>query len=76
MQKYNPNTEYKVDTNSPKVKKELNDSRQLYDEFKLRNIKQLDFADPATIDIAFEDAKQLGVFEKAHNIRELIFGKG
>lgn len=75
MQKYNPSTEYKVDINSPKVQKDLKDSRQLYDEFRSRHIKALDFEDPDTIDIAFEDAKQLGVFEKASNIRDLVFGK-
>lgn len=75
MQKYNPKTEYKADINSPEIKKELSDSRRLYDEFKTKHLRTLDFEDPNTIDVAFEDAKHLGIFERAHNTRELIFGK-
>jgi len=75
MEKYNPNKEYKININGQEAKKEIETSKILYDEFKTKHIRALDFEKPSSIDVAFEDAKEMGVFEKAQNMRELFFGK-
>lgn len=75
MQKYNPHSEYNVKIEDSQIQKRLDDSRQLYQDFKSEHIRNLDFEDPSTIDVTFEKAKKEGILTEAQEIRELLFGK-
>jgi len=75
MKKYNPNSEYRTDLEKPEVKAKIAEAKRLYQEFLTQYSTKLDFNNPATISEAYEKAKEMGVFEKAQEIRETIFCK-
>lgn len=75
MQKYSINLEYKVDINNPSIKKSLLESKKVYLKFYKDHIKKLDLKNPKSITIVYNEAKKRKIFDKAKDIRELIFGK-
>ncbi len=74
MRFYNPDSEYKVDIKREDIKKKINEAKELYGKFVREYKTKLDFENPASINEAYELAKKIGVFEKAEEIRKLIFG--
>lgn len=75
MKTYNPNSEYKVDIGKPEVQAKLAEARNLYLAFLSQFARKLDFENPKSISEAYQKAQEMGIFEKAQEIREMIFGK-
>jgi biotin synthase-like enzyme len=73
--KYEPKKEIKVDLNNPKIKKAISDAKTAYEKFAKRFLHKLDLKKPNTIKQVYEQAKKENIFDKAQEIRELIFGK-
>ncbi|MBU1201608.1 MAG: hypothetical protein KJ583_06880 [Nanoarchaeota archaeon] len=75
MQKYSIYSEYKVDVNNVLVKKKLDESKKTYLRFKKDYIKKLNLKNPKSITLVYNEAKRRKIFDKAQEIRELVFGK-
>jgi len=74
MNKYDPKTEYKIDIQKPEIQQKIVESKQLYNNF-VSEFKSIDFRDESSIEKVYEVAQKRGIFDKATEIRELIFGK-
>lgn len=74
-QKYNPKSEYHVDLEDPEVKAKIEQAQKLYQEFLKENFEKFDLSNEKSIGEVYEKAIEAGVFDKAEEIRELIFGK-
>jgi len=73
--KYDPTSEYHVDPESPEVKKKIEEAQQLFLEFLKENQETFDLSNEQSIEDTFNKAIEAGVFDKASEIRELLFGK-
>src|SRR3989344_2663106 len=71
---YNPKNEYKADLKSPEVQARIAEAKNLYNNF-VNEFRNLDLRDESSIDRAYNIAVKNGIFDKAAEIRELIFGK-
>lgn len=74
MNKYNPKNEYIIDITKPEVQNEIKKSKELYEQF-IKKYVNFDMRDKKQVNEIYKRAKELGVFEQAQNVRELIFGK-
>lgn len=72
---YNISSERKVDVNSQEVKEKIKEWQQIYQNFMLEFSERLNFDNPESIGEAYEKAVKIWVFDKAKELRELIFGK-
>src|SRR3989344_1194354 len=72
--KYNPKNEHKVDTQGPEIQSRIAEARALYQDF-VRKFSDPDLRDEDSINRVYEEATKRGVFEKASQIRELLFGR-
>lgn len=75
MKTYNPEAEYKADIRAPEVQAKIAEARSLYQTFVSQFTKELDLENPQSISIAYQKAQELGIFDRAGEIRELIFGR-
>lgn len=75
MKKYNPKDEYKVNINLPEIQLKIKEAKDLYQSFIEKNIKKIDLNNPNEINQIYNEAKELGIFNKAEEMRNLIFGK-
>ena len=75
MEKYKFEDEYKVKINDLSIREKIKSSNELYEDFKKKNIHKLDLENPVTIDKIYEKAEQEEIFEKAEEIKELVFGR-
>ena len=73
--KYNPKSEYHADLESESVKESVENAKRIYKEFEEEFLHKLDFSDPESIVLAYEEAERRGIFKKAEEIRSLLFGK-
>ena len=73
--KYDPKKEVKVNLNSAKAKTAISEARRLYNSFSKRFLHNLDLKNPNTVGKAYNQARKEGLFDKAKEIRELVFGK-
>lgn len=71
----NPESEYHVDIESEDIQEKIQKAKELYDNFYEEFKEKLDFENPQSISEAYDKAKESGIFDKAKEIRELIFGK-
>lgn len=71
---YNPKNEHKVDIERPEIQAQIAEAKQMYREFAAE-FRSLDLRDEDSIDRAYDTATKRGLFEKAAEIRELIFGR-
>ncbi len=74
MKKYDPKNEYHIDLESPEAKEKIKEAQDLYNSFSNENLKEFDLSSDEKIDKVYKKAEELGIFEKAENIRNLIFG--
>jgi len=72
--KYNPKNEHKVDIQRPEIQSQIAEARKVYQDF-ITEFRNLDLRDESSINRAYEKATNIGLFDKASEIRELIFGK-
>lgn len=72
--KYDPKNEYKVDVQRPEIQLRIAEARNLYQSFA-NEFRNLDLRGEFSINQAYENAIKNGIFEKASQIRELIFGR-
>ncbi len=73
--KYDPDSEYHVDLENPEVKEKIEQAQKLYREFLQENFEKFDLSKEQSIDDVYNKAVEAGVFDKAKEIRELLFGK-
>ena len=73
--KYNPKSECRADLESEPVKEAIENARRIYKEFEEEFLHKLDLADPESIAFAYQEAERRGIFKKAEEIRNLLFGK-
>lgn len=57
------------------MKQKIEDAQNLFQQFAEENLKNLDLSDEKSIYDVYDKAKKAGIFDKAEEIRELIFGK-
>jgi 2-iminoacetate synthase len=74
MKKYNPVEEYNVDLARPEVAEKIIAAKRLFKEFAAE-FWDVSLADESSVESAYDAAKQMGIFDTAAGIRELVFGK-
>lgn len=67
--------EHIVDIEAPEIKAEIEKAREVFESFFERHGENFDLANPEKIEAALKAAEAEGIFDKAQNIRELIYGK-
>jgi 2-iminoacetate synthase len=67
--------EYRVDIEREDVKQKIDESKKIYQTYYDRFRFQLDFGNPNNIHRLYDLSKNEGIFEKAKDIRSLIYGK-
>lgn len=72
---YNPNSEYKIDINTPEAKRQIQRAQNIFEDFLLRFKFGLNFKDPETIRTIYQIARNFGIFKEAEKIRNLVFGE-
>lgn len=72
---YDPKSEYHVDVESPEVQERIKEAQKTYETFLEEFQQKLDLGNPESIEMAYAKAEQEGIFKKAQEVRELIFGK-
>lgn len=75
LHKYDPKSEYHVDLEDPEVKEKIEEAQKLYRHFLKENFERFDLSNEQSIEDVYNKALEAGVFDKAEEIRELIFGK-
>lgn len=73
--KYDPKSEYHVDLENPEVKEKIEQAQKLYREFLQENFEKFDLSNEQSVEDVYKKAEEAGVFNKAEEIRELVFGK-
>ncbi len=67
--------EHVVDINDPTIVEKIAESKALFAQFAHEYGEKFDLADETSIDEVLKAAEELGIFEKAKEMRLLIFGK-
>ncbi|MBU1704714.1 MAG: hypothetical protein KJ922_05090 [Nanoarchaeota archaeon] len=75
MTAYHPEIEYHVDITQPDVQAKIKEATIFYQDFLIRFSRKLDFENTRSISEVYKKAQEMGIFEKAQEMRELIFGK-
>lgn len=73
--KYDTKLEYHVDLENPEVKEKIEQAQRLYREFLQENFEKFDLSNERSIEDVYNKAVEAGIFDKAEEIRELVFGK-
>lgn len=67
--------EHVVDIESPEVKAEIEAAKELFERFYEQHVTEFDLTDEGKIEDVYAAAEKEGIFQKAREIRELIFDK-
>jgi len=73
--KYDPKSEYHIDLEDPEIKEKIEQAQRLYREFFQENFEKFNLSNEQSIEDIYNKAVEAGVFDKAEEIRELVFGK-
>lgn len=73
--KYDPKSEYHADLENQEVKAKIEEAQKLYSEFVKENFDKFDLSNEQSIEDVYNKALEAGIFDKAEQVRELIFGK-
>lgn len=67
--------EHIVDIEAPEVKEKIAEAKKEFEDFFQEFGEKMDLSDEKSIEAILEAAAERGIYDKAKNIRELIYGK-